>query len=364
MNVNTAADLLIDGARLTELPLYLKFGDCKLRLNSNSDALIKKLQHYFGHVVSPPADPDIDIIAIERDAPQLDIQFTDWKREAGKSGRKDSYFDFPDGRLIRKVRTGMVFLQSKTQSPVAAGPCLQYDNQVINFINAQYMNWLQQRDWLICHASGLVHNGRTLAIAGFSGGGKSTLMLNMLENPQVSYLSNDRLFIKSDDTSRKAAGIPKLPRINPGTILHNERLLPLIPAQQRASLLALPKDELWELEQKYDVLIDELYGTDRIVQQAPLGAFLVLNWQRDSQQPLKLESVSLAERPELLAAIMKSPGPFYQYADGHFFQDDTAFDEAAYLHALTDIPVYEASGTIDFDGLAQRCLDGLTGNPQ
>ncbi|MCU7959863.1 MAG: HprK-related kinase B [gamma proteobacterium symbiont of Bathyaustriella thionipta] len=364
MNVNTAADLLIDGAQLTESVLYLQFGDCKLRLNSNSDALIQKLQHYFAHVVSPPADPDIDIIAIERDAPQLDIAFTDWQREAGKSGRKDSYFDFPDGRLIRKVRTGMVFLQSKSQSPVAAGPCLHYDNQVINFINAQYMNWLQQRDWLICHASGLVHNGQTLAIAGFSGGGKSTLMLNMLENPQVSYLTNDRLFIQPEGSGCQAAGIPKLPRINPGTILHNERLLPLIPPQQRASLLALPKAELWELEQKYDVFINELYGPQRIVQQAPLGAFLVLNWQRDSQDPLQLQAVSLAERPDLLAAIMKSPGPFYQYADGHFFQDDTPFDEAAYLQALADIPVYEASGAIDFDQLAQRCLDELTGNPQ
>jgi len=356
MNINSAADLLIDSAQLTESVLYLKLGECKLRLNSNSEALIKQLQHYFSHVVSAPADPDIDIIAIERDAPQLDIEFTDWKREPGKTGRKDSYYDFPGGRLVRKVRTGMLFLQSE-QSAIAAGPCEQYDNQVINFINAQYMTWLQQRDWLICHASGLVYKGQTLGIAGFSGGGKSTLMLHMMDNPDISYLTNDRLFIRSHGDSNDAVGIPKLPRINPGTILHNPRLQALIPAQQREALLNLPKEELWELEQKYDVLIDELYGPDRITPQAPLGAFLILNWQRDSSQPVKLDRVSLAERGDLLGTIMKSPGPFYQYADGSFFQDETAFDESAYLDILGRVPVYEASGGIDFGRLAQLSLE-------
>ena len=88
-------------------------------------------------------------------------EFIDWAREPGKTGRKDSYLDLDGGRLVRKVRTGMVFLQSAGER-IAAGPCLRYDNQVINFINAQYMNWLQNQGWLICHASGLVTGGRCL----------------------------------------------------------------------------------------------------------------------------------------------------------------------------------------------------------
>jgi len=64
----------------------------------------------------------------------MDFDFKDWTREFGKSGRKDSYVDIEDARLIHKVRTGMVFLQSSDQK-IAAGPCLQNDNQVINFIN-------------------------------------------------------------------------------------------------------------------------------------------------------------------------------------------------------------------------------------
>ncbi len=353
--LDTLANALYDGAQLCAETLYLALGDCTLRLRSNSGELIQKLAHYFSHVVTPITEADMEVIAIEREAPQLDIEFIDWKREPGKSGRKDSYVDLNGARLLRKVRTGMVFLQSETHR-IAAGQCLRYDNQLINFINSQYMTWLQQQDWLICHAAGLVRNGRALAIAGFSGGGKSTLMLHMLDNNEINYLTNDRLFIKPVASETHAVGIPKLPRINPGTIVHNPRLHALIPAQQRQSLLALPQAQLWQLEEKYDVLIDEIYGPQRITPAAPLAAFLVLNWQRDSDDPLKLQQINLADRRDLLGAIMKSAGPFYQYADGSFLQEDTSFDEQAYLNTLANIPIYEASGGIDFDTLSRHLI--------
>jgi HprK-related kinase B len=351
------ADKLIEGAALCDSTLHLALGECTLRIRSNSAEHIEQLTGYFSHVVGPASEPDIEIIAIERDPPKLDTEFTDWKREPGKSGRKDSYSDFPGGRLVRKVRTGMVFLQSQSRR-IAAGPCIRYDNQVINFINAQYMNWLQNRGWLICHAAGLVRGNRTLGIAGFSGGGKSTLMLHMMENPQISYLTNDRLFIRSNGATVQSAGIPKLPRVNPGTIVHNPRLHSLIPSSERESLLAMPNEQLWELEEKYDVLIDRVYGKDRVTTEAPLGAFLVLNWRRDSDRPMDLRKVDLSERRDLLGAIMKSPGPFYQFADGSFFDDDMPFNEQAYLDTLQPIATYEASGRIDFDAMTRR-LDEL-----
>ena len=358
-SIDSFTEALYDGATLCDEALYLALGACTLRVRSNSSAHINQLTRYFSHVVGPAADPDIEIVAIEREEPDLGIEFTDWKREPGKSGRKDSYHDFSGGRLVRKVRTGMVFLQSATQR-IAAGPCIRYDNQVINFINAQYMNWLQNHGWLICHAAGLVENGRTLGIAGFSGGGKSTLMLHMMEHPEISYLTNDRLFIRAEDAGIQAAGIPKLPRVNPGTIVHNPRLHSLIPAAERESLLALPNEQLWELEDKYDVLIDQVYGPDRFTVEKPLGAFLVLNWKRNSDEPLKLQRIDLSERRDLLSAIMKSPGPFYQFADGSFFDDDMPLNDQAYLETLADIAVYEASGGIDFEAMAQR-IDQLLG---
>jgi HprK-related kinase B len=354
----SAVSALQDDARLCADELYLALSGCTLRLRSNSTAVLADLTDYFSHIASDAMTPDIDIIAIERDAPELDIDFIDWKREPGKTGRKDSYADLPGGRLVRKVRTGMVFLQSERHR-IAAGPCLKYNNQVINFINSQYMNWLQNRGWLICHAAGLVYRGKGFGIAGFSGGGKSTLMLHLLDNDEVSYLTNDRLFVHAGSGQALARGIPKLPRINPGTIVHNKKLHSLIPAQQREALLQLPGAELWELEEKYDVHVDRIYGSGRIIPEAPLSAFLILDWQRDSDAELEVAQVDLSVHRDLLGALMKSPGPFYQYPDGTFQEDTTAFNEAAYLDTLAGIPVYVARGRIDFSALSARCLQEI-----
>lgn len=354
----TAVEVLTGNASLSERVLMLDCGGCVLALRSNSERLIEHLTGYFSHLVCDADKSDLEIVAIESEVLELDDEFIDWQREPGKTGRKDAYLDIPHARLVKKVRTGMLFLQSETQR-IAAGPCLEYDNQVINFINAQYMNWLQQRGWLICHASGLVCNGGTLGMAGLSGGGKSTLMLQLLEHADVNYLTNDRLFIRQEEGRVQARGIPKLPRINPGTIVTNPTLERMIPQQQRKALLSLPKQELWELEEKYDVDVEGMYGAGRISTQAPLHAFLVLNWQRESAEPLQLRQVGLGQRRDLLSAIMKSPGPFYQYADGGFFQDTTELDEQAYLQLFEGVPVYEASGQIDFAGLKQRCYTEL-----
>lgn len=338
--------------------LYIALIDCTLRVRSNSTALLADLAGYYSHVASDPVTPDIDIVAIERDAPELDLDFIDWKRAPGKAGRKDAYVDLPGGRLVRKVRTGMVFLQSESRR-VAAGPCQKYSSQVINFINSQYMNWLQNRGWLICHAAGLVYRGKGLAIAGFPGAGKSTLMLHLMEDDDVSFLTNDRLFIHAGSGPVLARGIPKLPRINPGTIVHNARLHSLIPAPQRKALLRMPAGELWDLEAKYDVPVDRVFGSGRIQQETPLAALLILDWWHDSARELQVERIELAERRDLLEALMKSPGPFYQYPDGSFQQDTTSFDDSAYLDALDGVAVYVARGRVDFPALSERCLQKI-----
>ena len=341
--------MLTQGHEPVERTLNLLLGEFHLCIRSNSSQFIDQLNDYFSHVTSNEnIAPDVDVIAIEQQPLDLPVSFIDWKREPGKTGRKDSYHDFPGGRLVRKVRTGMVFLQSRQQL-VAAGPCRQYDNQVINFINSQYMNWLQNQGWLICHAAGIAHGDHCMAMAGLSGGGKSTLMLNMLEHEAINYLTNDRLFIRKVGNKTAAAGIPKLPRINPGTIVHNPRLHPLISSERRAELLALPSEALWHLEEKYDVSIERFYGKNRIQPDARLDSFLILHWHHDASEATNIRKVDLGNRPDLLPAIMKSPGPFYQRADGSFLMDDEPLDPAPYLEILGDTNVYELTGRIDFE---------------
>ncbi|MES9992340.1 MAG: HprK-related kinase B [Candidatus Thiodiazotropha sp.] len=362
LNAGHAAELLMQGVSLADRCLHLAIGDCGLVIRSNSEPLLDRLASYFHHLPKRRVTSSIAVIAIQGDKLETGLPFIDWRREAGKSGRKDAYVDLADGRLVLKVRTGMVFLQSE-QWRIAAGPCIANDNQLINFINSQVMNWLQQREWLICHAAGLMLNGKGIALAGFSGGGKSTLMLHLMEQPKSRYLTNDRLFLRRRGVAVEAVGIPKLPRINPGTVVNNPRLSPLIDDARRQQLLQLPKQALWELEEKFDVDVERLYGADRIDTSTalPLAALVILNWKRKDRSPVKLAKIDITQRSELLNAVMKSPGPFYQDALGDFLRDDEPLQPAPYQALLKSIPVYEVTGRIDFDELSGLCLKQWSG---
>lgn len=358
-NLEKLIHKLTGDAVLLDEHLDLALGGFTIRIRSNHKPLLQKLAAYFSHVLPGNSEPDIEVVAVERDViSDSSFKFTDWAREPGKTGRKDAYFDVPGARLVHKVRTGMLFLQSST-TRIAAGPCLQNDNQLINFINSQYMDWLQHNGWLICHASGMEVNGHAVGMAGLSGGGKSTLMLNLMEDDSVNYITNDRLFIRANDNAVIARGIPKLPRINPGTIVHNKRLHSLISQQRRDELLQLPKQELWHLEEKYDVHIEQVYGANRVTTEAALDAFVILNWQHNTAGKTAVTAVDINQRRELLAAVMKSPGPFYQHTDGNFHSDAAEFDEQSYLDALRGVTIYEVTGKVDFDIAGQRLAEIL-----
>ena len=113
-DVESIAGMLQGDAQLCTDRLSLALGDCTLQVRSNAAAVIDGLRQYFSHVPAGTGQPDIEVIAIEREAPATGIEFVDWQREPGKAGRKDAYFDVPGGRVVQKVRTGMVFLQSET----------------------------------------------------------------------------------------------------------------------------------------------------------------------------------------------------------------------------------------------------------
>ncbi|SMP64151.1 HprK-related kinase B [Neorhodopirellula lusitana] len=378
-DLESISQKLLAGVDLIPDSVVLELDRFRVQILSNSPDLLDRLRSYFSHLLVD-GEADCVIHAIEAPPTDLGLTYQDWRREAGKAGRKDAYFninrqgtndsndkaigttgDDKDlavafaGRVIHKVRTGMLFLQSET-TRIAYGPCVANDNQVINFINCQYMNWLQHRGAVICHASGVVMEDQALAIAGFSGGGKSSLMLRILQSCDSDFLTNDRLFISpSDHGDVRAYGIPKLPRVNPGTIVSLPSLRPMLDDQQLELFEALPLNELWNLEQKYDVDITQRYGDNRISLQARLTDLLVLNWSHQATTECKIERVNIQERPDLLEAVMKSPGPFYRDAEGVFQSDLPAANPAPYLDCLEGVNVWEASGKVDFEMAAATC---------
>ena len=334
--------------------ITLRLGRCVIRVESDSTELLARLSEYFRFFRAADApEAEIVVTAIERTPPDFGLTFSDWPRDPGKVGRKDAYADLRGGRVVHKVRTGMQFLIARGVR-IAVGPCLANDNQVINFVNSQYMMWLLDREWLLCHAAAIEHEGRGLAMAGFSGAGKSTLALHLLSTG-LSYTSNDRLLITREDSVVRASGVPKLPRINPGTALNNPNLTGILSPERRAELADLEEDELWDLEEKYDVDVEEAFDETKFRLTSDLCGFIVLNWKRNGE-PARARVVSPAERRDLLVAIKKPAGPFHASGTPVPLVD---MDDAPYIDALSRVPLIEVDGGVDFDAavaMARRLL--------
>lgn len=327
--------------------LGLAFGDCSLELRSNSKELVERLQVYFSDFLAGEAEPGLAVTALEAPEWRPDRELTTKEPDPGKKKIKEEYADLPGGRLVRKRLTGMMFLMGRDLH-LAYGPCLANDNQVVNFINSRHIQWMLERGWLLCHASGVSRNGSGLALAGVSGAGKSTLALHLM-NQGLDFASNDRLLIRRQAGILQMCGVAKLPRINPGTALNNPSLKQVIPADEAREFARLPMEDLWSLEHKYDVFIDKCYGGGHFRLASSMNGLVVLSWSHGNGESL-IRRVNPAERPDLLAAFMKEPGLFY------LPQDPASLPgPAEYIAALEGAPVYEIAGGVDFNRAVEAC---------
>ncbi|MFZ5587923.1 MAG: HprK-related kinase B [Thermodesulfobacteriota bacterium] len=330
--------------------LHLVFGDCSIRMDSNSAGLVEQLRRYYAGFVHRREWTDIRITALEAPPLEPELALAPKEPDPGKTKVKEEFVEQGDLRLVRKRLTGMCFIFG-ADLHLAAGPCVANANQVVNFINSRHIQWLLDRGGLLFHAAGVCGESGGLALAGFSGSGKSTLALHLMSRG-VNFVSNDRLVVRRGGAELTMYGVAKLPRINPGTALNNPHLAQVIPQPERRRFASLPADDLWSLEHKYDAHLDQCFGPDRFQLAAPLKGLVVLNWRREPQA-LHARRVDLRERPDLMAAFMKSPGLFYQPAAGA----DPDFSPPAYQRLLADCPVYEFGGGVDFAAAAETCLD-------
>jgi HprK-related kinase B len=203
----------------------------------------------------------------------------------------------------------------------------------------------------------VVLKSKGLAIAGFAGMGKSTLALNLVGRG-MKFLSNDRIMVKSSENGVTMYGIPKLPRINPGTILASPILKNVIPEKERLEFENIPAEKLWELEHKYDVDIAGIFGADRFVLTAGLNALVIINWDRNSKEPFELNEVNIEQRGDLVRAYMKSPGLFFEMSEDIAPPD---FSERAFINVMKNVKIYEMTGSVNFEEAADQCI-GLLEN--
>lgn len=335
--------------------LFLQLEGCVIKVQSNSAELMQKLSEYYkGFIGGRTAD--LSVIAFETDEPEFGFDLIKKEPEPGKTRIKEEYYDLKDGRIVRKLLTGMHFVFGRGIN-LAVGKCVENYNQVVNFINNRYIESMLKSGCMLFHSAGVVLKSKGLAIAGFAGKGKSSLALNLVGRG-MKFLSNDRVMVKSRENGTTMYGIPKLPRINPGTVLSSPALRSVIPEKERLEFENIPADRLWELEHKYDVDIAGIFGPDRFVLTADLKALVIINWDRNSAAPFALKEVNLGERTDLVHAYMKTPGLFFEMS-GDITPPD--FSERAFINVMRGVRIYEITGSVNFEEAADQCI-GLLEN--
>jgi HprK-related kinase B len=328
----------------------MRLGDCSISVTSNDGPLISELADYFrAFLAQGEVEADIHVSVHQAPVPDFGGGFVPRAPEPGKTKIKEEYRDLPDGRIVRKRATGVAFVFGPGDN-LALGPCRENLNQVVNFINNRFLDRKLREGGLLGHASGVARDDAGLALAGSSGSGKSTLALQIVSRG-ADFVSNDRLVLqRSEGSGLRMTGVPKLPRVNPGTIVNNPSLSGLLTLEERESYESRSREELWGLERKYDVPVDRCFGPGRFRLIAPLRVLAVLNWDRRSGHQVRFRRVDPSRREDLLRLLAKSPGLFSTAADAVPALQD-------YASLLTPVPVYEVTGGTDFLRAAETCLE-------
>ncbi|MCB2190823.1 MAG: HprK-related kinase B [Deltaproteobacteria bacterium] len=335
------------------ISLRLRLNKLNFEVKTNRAELAQELKRYYRPFIEPSqGEAQITVYALETPAWDCGLELRHKPLEPGKAKIKEEYIDLVGGRLVRKRLTGMVFIFGG-QTNLALGPCLANPNQVINFINNRQIQWELERGALLAHAAGVCGPGLGLAMAGQAGKGKSTLALHLMSRG-ATFISNDRLMVTKGQNGPVMTGLAKLPRINPGTALNNPNLKKVMSLEDQERFAALPPDQLWALEHKYDVDIDTCFGPGLIKMGFSLDMLALLDWDRDAGA-CRLDQVDLADHPNLLASFMKEPGLFYLPPKGQ-----NAPSQEDYLRVLTGARVFVLSGGVDF----AKAADMLAGELQ
>lgn len=337
-------------------PLLLDFDGFTVEFRTNSEPLLVELRDYYKHfLLEGHGDGTVQQTVLGWQTGEALVPAGDWQvkqPDPGKSKIKEHLLFLGEDKVVRKVLTG-VHLFFVGSERVCAGPLEANPNQVVNFINNMHLDALLADKGQLFHASGVCRGNIGLGMAGQSGKGKSTLALRLLQQG-LDLVSNDRLVVNQGESGLGMYGIAKYPRINPGTVIHQPELLPMVQPEDLARYQAMGIDELWELEEKYDAFVEPAFGV-KFKLCASMKMFVILDWDRHLDAPPSLTRAKADDHPELVETVMKSPGVMLPRS-ARRIGDATV---APYAELLNDCELFILSGGVDFDAAALEIKNHL-----
>lgn len=328
--------------------LGLAMAGVALRFHTDTASLARRVSAYFAPLVTRVVDPAAMIYAVQ-DAPRIDdSRLADVPPKLGRTV-KESMYEGPDGRVVLKRRTGVTMLIRPTEFFIV-GDLSRNVNQVVNLVGHVFAARFMELGYGMIHASAVSDGRRGIAFGASSGGGKSSMALAMVERG-FSFVTNDRLFVRAVGPEVQMLGLPKWPRVNPGTLLRLPSLRPLIEQQASRRAAGMSAEELWRLEHKHDVDLDRVFGPNTLLT-APttLDELYLLRWSPRGRG-FDVATLSPEERQAELIGLVKSIHP---YGDAHL--DRSA--EAVVREVARRIPVRVVRGIADIERLRDSVSTG------
>lgn len=317
--------------------VVLRFGSLTVAVATSDARIQDQLRSYFRGfaVAKTTARADMVIEASLEHAQSPRMKLVPWDARG-----KESFVDTDRGRLIRKDRTGVVITVEGRRWSIR-GDLHRNFSQLLNLVGTAYGLSLMDLGGAMLHASAVVRSGRALAVIGQSGSGKSSVAVRLLERG-FDFLANDRVIVESNASGVFAHGLPKLPRVNPGTLLAGKQTRSLIDERSRRRYARLSPSELWHLEEKYDLDVERALGRAWTLS-APFACAFVLNWRLGGGD-LVIQQLEPGQAFDAIQTATKSFGPFDLKLSR---RSDRALRSLA-----RSVPVYRVTGAQDPSALA------------
>lgn len=334
----------------TPFVLNVRFVDVPLRVLASDADICARLSRYYAPWVAEEDQAPLGTIRLIQAAIPPGDGFRVIERGDGKA-TKEAVRDVAGGRLILKLRTGMLIGMGATQA-FAIGDVKAHLSQAINLINNCYARIILKGGYVLLHASAVSWNGVTVALAGLSGAGKSTAALHLVDQG-FRFVSNDRLLARPLGERVEVLGYPKQPRVNPGTLLNHRRLANLLGPERRAELSAMASADLWGLENKLDVDLEQIYGDGTVELRGTLAVLLLLKWKL-SGEAFSLRRLDPTSALANVPILRRDLGAFDLEAKS---RARAVQELLKFAEVLGRIAVVEVTGKTDFGALVDAARD-------